>query len=350
MRGVALASLAIAGGLPALAEERPGRVLIDETEHDVIDIFVDGGKLHYRKAGKGPQEAALSEVDSFLAYYKMRLRTTAGDVIMVSRVGYSEGKFRLAAPRLGEFVYPRDEVESIAFEGARSLYADLARLYVFKAGVHIEDTPLFGELSFSYIQSKSTGSDQTLLARLSMERVFRNWRQTLGAKQLLVLEDGSRDTDVRELGYKAERFVTADWSLWGDGALASDSDADIDFRASVGVGVGRQLFTSDAHELLAEIGYAFLHERSGSVQNEDNLLRLGVSYDFHVKKRPAFVERVVLFTSGTRTRFRSQTSIVYRSSSRTFFRLSFVVDDDDEPLPGTPATTTSTEVAFGWMF
>jgi hypothetical protein len=108
-----LALLAVAWGPPAPAEDRSGRVVIDGIAHDVIGIFVDSSKLHYRKAGAKPREVTLSEVDSFLAPYEMRLRTANGDTMTVSRVEYAEAEFRLAAPRLGEFVYPEDEVQSV---------------------------------------------------------------------------------------------------------------------------------------------------------------------------------------------------------------------------------------------
>ncbi|MHC5053179.1 MAG: DUF481 domain-containing protein [Planctomycetota bacterium] len=350
MRGLALASLAIAGALPALAEERPGRVVIDGAEHDVIDIFVEDGRLRYRKAGKKTQEAALSEVDSFTAPYEMRLRTKAGDTITVSRVEYEGEQFRLAAPRLGEFVYLEEEVQSIAFEGAEALYADLERIYYFEAGVHIEDAPLSGEFYFSYLQAKADDNDQTILLRFNMSRVSRNWRQTLRGKQLLAFEDGNRDTDVRELIYKSERFVTSRWSAYIRGSLGSDADADIDFRGGADLGVGRQLLVSESQELLAEASYAFLHERSGSLQEDDSFLGLNLSYEARVTKTRTFSEKVRLQMNGSRTRFRSATSLVLGASSSTFFRLGFVVETDDEPLPGTPGTTTSTEVALGWKF
>ncbi|MHC4253467.1 MAG: DUF481 domain-containing protein, partial [Planctomycetota bacterium] len=350
MRGLALASLVVTWDLPALAEERPGRVVIDGIGDDFIDIFVEGGRLHYRKAGKKPWEAALSGVDSFVARHEMRLRTTAGDVITVSRVQYAEGEFRLAAPHLGEFAYPADEVQSIAFEGARALYADLERIYVFEAGVHIEDAPLSGEFYFSYLQAKADDNDQTLLLRLNMSRARRNWRQTLRAKQLLAFEGGQRDTDVRELIYKSERFVTSRWSAYLRGSLGSDADADIDFRGGADLGVGRQLLASESHELLAEASYAFLHERSGSLQEDDSFLGLNLSYEARVTKTRTFSEKIRLQMNGSRTRFRSATSVVLGTSSSTFFRLGFVVETDDGPLPGTPGTITSTEVALGWKF
>jgi len=336
--------------ISAQAPERAGTVIIDNAAYDFIDIFVDGGTIHYRKAGEKPREAALSDITSFQATYEMRLRTTTGDIITASRVEYADGAFRLTSPRIGDFVYPEDEVESIAFEGARALYADLERAYVVKAGVHIEDSPLSGEFHVSYIQSKGSENDQTLLVRLDTERVLRNWRHTVEAKQLLEFEDGETDKDVRQLGYKAERFVTADWSLYANGLLASDSDADIDFRAGAGAGVGRQFLDSDTHELLGELGYEYLHQRSGSVQEDDSFLGLGLSYKARVSKRRTFSEKARLVTNASRTRFQSETSIVFRSSSSVSIRLGFVVTTDDEPIPGTPRTTTSTEVAFGWTF
>jgi hypothetical protein len=38
----------------------------------------------------------------------------------------------------------------VAFEGARVLYADLARIYAPESGVYIEDAPLSGEFYVSY--------------------------------------------------------------------------------------------------------------------------------------------------------------------------------------------------------
>lgn len=219
-----------------------------------------------------------------------------------------------------------------------------------------------GDVELAYLLKRGNTRSDTINARAVAERDFVRWRH------LARLESSNaeqRNNTTGDISRSAERYFGAykidlklDDANYLFNLLEAEKDrfTGYDYEASYSLGLGRRMFDNDLHRLDLEAGPGYRVRRleddpavTGSRNEEDAFLRLGLRYLLNISENAQFREDLSTEIEDGATLTRAVTSITSQLNTRLSLRVSHTLRHNSDPAP-TARSKTDQEITVGLVY
>lgn len=204
---------------------------------------------------------------------------------------------------------------------------------------HAEEMPWHDEAELLYVDTSGNTDVTTFSAKNTLTVPFSG--KTKGTWKLNALygeSDGTTDaesyfTELRVDHSHTERFYTLGYGRW-----TRDTFAGIDARYSVGAGAGYRLLIGPTHFLLGEADLTYTKEEYTDNTDVDFPgARLFGKYEYHFTDKNKFtqsLEWLLDWSNFDNWNLNSETAVLSALNSWLSLKASYVVNYDNDPIPG----------------
>jgi putative salt-induced outer membrane protein len=216
-----------------------------------------------------------------------------------------------------------------------------------------EPPPLFEGTAQAALLTTSGNTSARALG-LGSEIAWRPAPWNLSAKALFAQNETDDVLSARSTAaaFRADRFLSARTSLYGQYEFLRDLFAGIEQRSTVAGGIAYRLVERSGHLLTIDGGFGYEHEARVAAHAENEAIgTLGYKYGWEVSRTSKFADelRYVQPLGGSENiKIDHTISLTAAITSVFSIKLSSILRYSRDPVPGFESTDTITSAAFVW--
>lgn len=221
---------------------------------------------------------------------------------------------------------------------------------VSRAQVPDAQDPWAGSLGLAYVSTSGNSETSNLGLDLALKRKPTPWGLDVAAGLARAENSGVKTAERSFARGRAERSLSARWSLFGGGAAEKDKFAGFDLRFTVETGAKYSALAGPVHELSLDGGLTWTREDPVGFASYDHFgALLGLAYAWKFSGTAILTERILWypnFDKASDWRLTSETAVQAALSTRLALKAAYSFRFDNQPVPGFEDTDTATTLSL----
>lgn len=214
-----------------------------------------------------------------------------------------------------------------------------------------EAGPWSGKAAFGYLGTSGNTENTNLNTLFEIGYSAGKWNHSLDAYAINASEDSQTTAEAYGVGWKSELNISEHDYLFGRINYRKDRFSGFPIQLSESVGYGRRIVDTPVHVLNAEIGTgARQSERADGVDENDLILRAGLSYIWTFSETASFTQDFALEYGETNTYLESVSAVSARLVGSLALVASYTVKNNSDVLVGIEKTDTYSALTLEYVF
>lgn len=203
-----------------------------------------------------------------------------------------------------------------------------------------------GKANAGLVVSTGNAKNSNLNLGLNVNYDKQRWRHAIAASTYFAENNGAQTAERYALSHKVDYSTSANGFVFNFLSYDSDEFATIDSRIADVVGYGRNLISTDKHNLEAEVGVGYRQTKfTGNVpDSEEAVGHLGLNYSGKLTPTTTLTENVLVQGGSDNVFTESITGLNLKMTEKLSLGLSYTIRNNSDAPAGIEKTDTVTSI------